>query len=175
MNNNVVTNEGMEKVNENLNNIEVEETEDTVLEKTEESESGSEENPNFVPREQVFEQAKENFPELSEIWKIVEEKELLFKEIRIRVFQPFKQISNFIVLKQVAIVFKVGKKKFSPYKLYGQLLYKDGTYYNRIIWMKGNRFLTKQDMKADTNQMSLITNLLNVFCMSGSVDFSFPF
>lgn len=152
-------------------NLEVQESEEVVNTENE----GEEKEDSFISREQVFEEAKKNFPELKEIWDEVEEKDLLFKEVRIRISQPFKKISNFMILKQVAIIFKIGKKRFSPYKLYGQLLYLNGRYYTRIIWMKGNRFLTKQDFKADNKQLTVMTTLLKLFGMQDPIDFAFPF
>jgi len=125
-----------------------------------------------------------DYPKYSQYWDICKENELFFKEVRIKVSFPLKRVSNFIVMKQIVLTFKLGENKYSGYKLYLQTLLRINTstvdkldIKNRIIWAKEGRFITDTDVQIDPEVLSILTKIGDIFWFNSKsmVDILFPF
>ena len=100
--------------------------------------------------------------------------------VKISVEFPLKQVSDFIVIKQIKISFKETTGKFNPYTLYIQYILRNGMQSElstRNIWAKEGKFLTETDTNLSPEIRKIADNLAETFGFHSKrvTDIMFPF
>lgn len=126
----------------------------------------------------------EQMPDFSPLWEAILANDLGKQEIDIRISFPLKQVSTFVVVKQLTFSWKIGDS-YSPWKLHVQLLAttkssdkKDGSEINsRVIWSKEGRYYHKMSSFLKPNMMEMVCKLSPLFGFASKVvdELTFPF
>jgi len=134
---------------------------------------------------ELTEKLKIDMSSLNGLWNIFETQNLYNKEVNVRLSFPYKQVSSFIIVKQLTISWKKGEDTVSPWKLHLQALAipkdyeskEDSEIVTRIIWSREGKYYHKMSAFVKPSAMELLNNLSQCFRFSSSKieDLTFPF
>lgn len=80
------------------------------------------------------------------------------KELMIRITEPKKKVSDFIIIKQISFWEREDRKPLGK-TINIQRLYKDGEYRNRIIYSENGRYLPHDNVVLDDKESKLVERL----------------
>lgn len=128
---------------------------------------------------------KTEMSQLAVLWEEFEEKDLVNKEIDLRLTFPLKKVSSFVVIKQLSIGWKTGENAYSPWRLHLQLLAmekeiagkKGYELVTRIIWSQEGKFYHRMSSFLKPSALKMITFLGQCFGFSSNFvdDIVYPF